>query len=183
MKVLIGCVLAAICSAWCRAGAQESNAKLDREMAQAKALLPVYYKYMQAINTRGIAGLKSIAAPGFTMRLDHRSRTGREAFVEMRKIIHDPTKTAAAVAGDSIKLRQVTINGDRAIVQTAETLSFRSKPDSEIDIACTYQWKQTWRKTAYGWRLAKWETGADKLPGPESGVTYTVSWKPKESVP
>ena len=181
----IGVLLAALCLC-CTLGAQEPPTSYKQEMAQEKAFFPVYGRYVDAIKTQGIKGLQSLASPDFTLRWDKEARTGDRAFAELTKYLNDPPK-GDPLDAFAVKLRRIAFTGDRAVVQTQETGTFRFLPDKEGEssratFTCIWYWKQTWRKTPHGWRLAVWEQGTEKLPGPPSAITYTVSWKQKEPV-
>ncbi len=181
MKLPFVCILFAIMTLACPAGAQEQYAKFEREMAQAKAFLPVYGNYMGAINTEGIAGLRKISAADFTLKWDRMPRKGENAFAELEKYVPSASDASLVLAGDSVKMRRLFFVGDRAIVQIEEKRSLRSKGEPAGNMSVTYYWKHTWRKTARGWRLAVWETGSEKLLGPKPVATYTIDWKPKNA--
>jgi len=66
--------------------AQEPPATLADAATRGRAFLPVYMRYIKAINTKGVDGLKDLTASNFTLKLDHEPRTGAKAFQELKKI-------------------------------------------------------------------------------------------------
>jgi hypothetical protein len=157
--------------------AQEPLAGLADEATRGRAFLPVYMRYIDAINTRGVDGLKDLTASNFIVKWDRDSRTGAKAFQYLKTHILDPRKGDEVLT--AVKLRRLVFTGDRAIVQTEETQEyfFGNKPGGQSFE--TWIWKQTWRKTPEGWRLILWEPGDDKLPSAPVTHSYTVTWTAK----
>ena len=162
------------------ARAQEPFTKYILENEHGKVFIPVYYHYIELLKTQGVAGLKTIATPEFAMKWGKEVRRGAAAFEELKKYVPDPPKNGPQDAF-SVTLRRLTIVGDRAIVQTKETSAFHFGDSAADNVWASWIWKQTWRKTSQGWRLALWEQGTEKLPAQAITFTYTISWKPKET--
>ena len=174
------CILIAILCFCQPAGAQKAETKFAQERAQGRIFIEVYFNYMNAVNTRGMEGLKTMTAPDFTLKWrDQAALTGDKAFAELKKLMPDPTASGGSEEQiNAVKLRRLVLAGDQAFVQTEEIHSLHSKDSAKYAVTASWKmlFKQTWRKTAQGWRLALWEKGTEKLSGYVSAVTYTVSW-------
>lgn len=189
MQIRHICVLITLLCFCQPAGAQEADRKFDtkndQERAQATTFMEVYFHYMDTMNTRGIAGLKPLTTSDFTFKWDKEALTGEKAFIELKKQMPDPSDLKESEQINAVKMRRLVIVGDQAFVQIEETHSLHLKEQPENASASkmtniTASWKmlfkQTWRKTTQGWRLALWEKGTKKLSGYVSAITYTVNW-------
>jgi len=161
--------------------AQEPPAGLADANTRGKAFLPVYRRYIEAINTKGVDGLKDLTGSNFTLKWNKKSWMGAKAFQELKTFLPDPHKGDTILT--SVKLRRLDFTGDQAIVQTEETGQYFFADRSAAEATAIWIWKQTWRKTPEGWQLILWEQGADKLPGPSVPPSYTVTWTPKSPKP
>ena len=135
---------------FCRpAAAQRPYTHYEREMAKAKAFVPVYHRYIEAIKTLGIAGLQSLTAPHFILKWDNEAKTGEQADAELKRYLSDPPKNDLHEPF-AVTLRRLTFVGDRVILDTEETGAFHFTGNDDNSITLTWFWIQTWRNTPRG---------------------------------
>lgn len=125
----------------------------------------VYTAYAQAIKDHGVQGLKEFTTSDFALREQDRTLTGEKAFKELSAYLDDLHNTLSTVS-----VRPLAVNGNNAMVLTRET--YKTQINNRT-VTLTWYWKQTWRKTARGWKLAtnrRDEGNFDKM----QGLTFTV---------
>ena len=126
-----------------------------------------YAAYAIAVKDHGVEGLKAFAAPDFVIYSQGRPLRGEDAFKEIGKIGLLENCFSAAV-------HPLSVTGTDAAALSEETYMSPAKShNQDASWSFTYDWKQTWRKTPQGWKLARIE----RYPGDFAhleGVTYTV---------
>lgn len=126
-----------------------------------RAFLPVYRRYTAALQAHGSKGIKGMVAPDFTLRWGGGAVNGVKAVADIDK--YAGGFSAGELAVKVIKLR---IRPERVVAWTEETFTYKDGSGSMM-----WAWKQTWRKTATGWKL----TISQKVDGkmPTSAASYT----------
>ncbi len=120
----------------------------------------VYNAYARTIKDHGVQGLKEFTTSDFALLDQDRTLTGEKAFKELSAYLDDLHNTLSTVS-----VRPLAVNGNNAVALTRET--YRTQINNRT-VTLTWYWKQTWRKTARGWKLAtsrRDERDFDKIQG------------------
>ncbi len=135
-----------------RASAANQSGDVLQEIERSRPFLDLYSRYAKAVQEQGVQGLKQMAVADFLLRAEGASFQGQKAFAEMGK------RLDGLEGGDlSVAVWPLTLQGDRAVALTEETLTIPYKQGRFTSVSATWYWKQIWRKTASGWKLAEWE--------------------------
>ncbi len=126
-----------------------------------------YAAYAIAVRDHGVKGLKAFAAPDFVIYSQGRPLRGEDAFKEIGKIGLLENCFSAAV-------HPLSVTGTDAAALSEETYTSPAKShNQDASWSFIYDWKQTWRKTAQGWKIVSIERYSGDFDHVE-GVTYTV---------
>ena len=148
-----------------------------------RLFLPVYSAYASALQKHGLAGFRGETTPVFTFHQECDSSGGphpRKYWVGKAAISQIAPWLAGARGGKvAVTLCRLTLAGKRAVALTREEITFRP---GYLDLgghftsaSATSYWKQTWRQTGQGWRLADMEPISEEALGPPQKVTFTVT--------
>ncbi len=146
----------------------------------AREFLQIYFRYADGLRTDGSKGLKDLLAPDFRILGDQGWVRGSKALAAI-----DQYSSLFRGGALSVRLRQVRIAGNQAVVMTREdgTVGMpipgalrNPAPGVNVNSAkltMSWTWKQTWRKTPQGWRLAQMEQAPNKVK--DDDAVYTVT--------
>lgn len=133
------------------------NLRLDHATVQ---FVGVYNAYAQAIKDHGVQGLKEFTTSDFALPEQDRTLTGEKAYKEFSVYLDHLHNTLFTVL-----VRPLAVNGNNATALMGET--YKTQINNRT-VTLTWYWKQTWRKTARGWKLAtsrRDERDFDKMQG------------------
>jgi hypothetical protein len=167
--------------------AQPPNDLFKQELTHAQEFMPVYVGYIKAIKLGGVAGLRKIMTPDCVIAWDDHAVRGPKADALLHHYIIDPHKDDS-LDNYSVKVRRLTVRGDRAVAETEEPAEFpmlepadAGHKKRENTLSATWYWKHTWLKTKKGWRLARWDKAPEQLSkkqsDPDTVIFFTVQWK------
>lgn len=125
----------------------------------------VCFAYAQAIRDHGVQGVKQFTTSDFVLRSPSESSHGDKAYKELSDCIdcfHGDPFTAS--------VHPLTINKAQAVVLTRNTFQLQLGTARGSVIS---EWKQTWRKTAQGWKLVQMETDPGAMDNVQ-GLTFTT---------
>jgi|GEM_PF-5840930 len=175
-KIMMGAALLSFLCGAARAGSPvivPDNWLVRRDPAAAQ-FLGVYAAYAQAVRDRGTQGLKEVAAPDFALSSQGRRLTGEQAFKEL-----SPYLDGLRGKPFKVSFHLLALNGYGAVLLTQETSETQVSKET---MTLTWQWKQTWRKTASGWKLAVTQRDRRDL-GTLEGTTFTVTPPAQDPAP
>ena len=140
----------------------------------------LYQQYADAVRTRGAQGLKSLTTPNFILQGTAEKFKGAAAITELDKYLSLLEKNGQI----KIRLRRVEEMGDTLVAYTEETIQGVFLTDNRKDtFTCDWDWKQTWRHTAQGWKLARDErispVGAKKIK--QDILVWTITSRPDDA--
>ena len=160
--ILIFCLFAA---AYADDTAAAPNLLKLKSSPETIQLVKAYTSYAQAVRDHGVEGLKPFVTPDFALEGDGPPLTGQAAFKELDACFVGLDKNHFAAS-----VHPLTVTRTDAVALTQQTYSFQNQT---AKWTATYCWKQTWRKTAQGWKLSSMEPYRGDF-GRVEGVTFTV---------
>jgi len=132
-----------------------ASAQAD-DKAVRKALEPMYAKMEQAFKKRDIKAVMALTAPGFT------GKSGKETVPAEEVQMQLGMQFAMLKVMKSAKMRiaKLTVKGDKAVVVNRYAFSGVIEPQkgTTVKMADSGITRDTWTKTAKGWRLLQLET-------------------------
>ncbi len=139
----------------CAALAIVAGARAD-DKAVRKALEPMYRKMEQAFMKRDINAVMALTAPGFTGKKGNETAPAEKVQMELG-MQFAMLKEMKSV---KMKIAKLTVKDGKAVVVNRYALSGIIMPDKNkvVKMADTGVTRDTWTKTAKGWRLLQLET-------------------------
>ena len=138
---------------------------------QTKQFLPACVRYTTLVQTKGAQGLNQIIGTGFAVHFGTEWFRGQKGIAELAKYMSGLETGEVAV-----KIQQLTFWQNKAVALTKETMRYRFDTPGKPPIWASgdHYWKQTWQKTAQGWRLVLIEPGAKNVKEDSPTFTFTA---------
>lgn len=144
---LMLCACVPLTNAAAPAAAENGVLTLQQKFMRRQPALVLYNRYAYIIRIQGAQELKSLTTPDFTLQGTAEKFKGAAAIAELDKYLSVLDKNSQI----KIRLRRIEMTENTLVAYTEETMFVDKRQDT---FSFDWDWKQTWHKTAQGWKLA-----------------------------